>query len=48
MDPHWESQELHLRGLMDKDITSTKPLKGSSKVGSLDKAKATLRSLIWT
>jgi len=47
MDPHLESQELDLRGLMDIDITTTKVLKGSSKLGSLGTAKATLRSLIW-
>ena len=47
MGPHLESQELDLRGLMDIDITTTKVLKGSSKLGSLGTAKATLRSLIW-
>jgi len=48
MDPHLESQKLDLRGLMDMAIATTKLLKGSSKPGSLDTTKATLRSLIWS
>jgi len=48
MDPQLGSQELDLRGLMDTNITTTKLLNGSSKLGSLDTAKATLSGLIWT
>jgi len=48
INPHLESQELDLRGLTDIDIITTKLLKGSSKLGSLDIAKAPLKSLIWT
>ena len=47
MNPHLESQELDLRGLMDTGITTTKLLKSLSKLG-LDTVKAPIRSLIWT
>jgi len=43
-----EESRARLKGLMDTNITTTKFLKGSSKLGSLDTAKAPLRSLIWT
>jgi len=48
MNPRLESEELYLRGLMDTDLTTTKLLKGSSKLRLFDTAKAPQRILIWS